>query len=195
MKFLVGIDEVGRGPLAGPVGVGVVKVPQNFSWALIPGVGDSKALTPKHREEVFRRATKLRDDGLIDFRVELISATYIDTHGIMSALKKGMQKAIAHLELTPEECFFKLDGSLRAPQEFKQITIIRGDATEPSIGLASIMAKVTRDRYMERLHIKYPEYGFASHKGYGTPAHRDAIATVGLSPVHRVSYCQNILGE
>lgn len=192
---MLGIDEVGRGPLAGPVGIGVVKVSRDFDWALIPGVGDSKVIKPEQREALFRRATALRANGVLDFKIQLISASYIDTHGIVSALNKGISQALKSLNLIPEECFIKLDGGLRAPKEFSQETIIKGDALEPVIGLASILAKVTRDRHMVQLHKKYPEYEFLQHKGYGTKLHRARIKEIGLTPIHRVSYCQNILGE
>ncbi|HEY0964302.1 MAG TPA: ribonuclease HII [Candidatus Paceibacterota bacterium] len=194
-KWLVGIDEVGRGPLAGPVGVGVVKLTHEFDWSLLEGVGDSKMVKPQVREALYEKAEELRAEGLLDYRVELVAASYIDRYGIVPALKHGMKKALNGLELVPEDCFIKLDGALVAPKEYCQMTIIKGDVTEPVIGFASILAKVVRDRHMQRLHAKYPEYGFFDHKGYGTPAHRAAIAVKGLSPVHRASYCQNILAE
>ena len=193
MKWLVGVDEVGRGPLAGPVGIGVVKIPIDFDWKLIPRVGDSKKVSEKKREVIFQTAKKLQQENLLDFRVELIPASYIDTHGISAAIRFGLSEAIKSLALSPENCFIKLDGSLKAPAEFQQETIIKGDATESVIGLASIVAKVTRDAYMEKIDTEYPQYGFSKHKGYGTKTHCAAIIQEGLCPLHRVSYCQKLV--
>lgn len=192
--YLVGVDEAGRGPLAGPVAVGVVKVPHDFDWALIPGVGDSKRVAPKNREAIFRRAKELKAAGVLDFSVVLESAKVIDQRGIVPVITRAQAKAIKTLALDPVECLVLLDGSLTAPPEYTQRTIIRGDASEPVIGLASILAKVTRDKYMERLAIKpaFLPYEFTTHKGYGTKSHRRSIVEYGLSTEHRVSYCQNL---
>lgn len=192
MKWLVGIDEAGRGPLAGPVAVGVVKVPADFDWGLIPGVGDSKQIKPGKRDEIFRQAQHLRHHRQLDFAVAMVGASVIDEKGIVFAINTAISRCIRRLELNSRECFFKLDGSLHAPTQFSQETIIKGDSLEPAIGLASIVAKVTRDRYMERIARRYTQYDFATHKGYGTKAHCLAIAQYGKSPIHRVSYCKNI---
>lgn len=191
-KFQIGVDEAGRGPLAGPVAVGVVKVPIGFDWNLIEGVNDSKQVSPEDREAIFRQAKELRHKGLLDFAVAQVGPSYIDEHGIVPAIKLAMLRCITRLELNPNEVSFRLDGSLSAPLEFKQATIIKGDSLWPEIGLASIVAKVTRDKYMMRIAKKYSRYGFEEHKGYGTKAHREAIARYGKSPIHRVSYCKNI---
>lgn len=212
-SLIIGIDEAGRGPLAGPVSVGLVLVPSDFDWALLPGVNDSKKLSARKREELFTQAELLQKAGKLLYVVELVSATKIDTHGISVCIKKaiarGLQSLIttasmAHqnkkdpksiIPLSPLLVQVKLDGSLKAPAEFvHQETIIKGDAKEKVIGLASIMAKVTRDRYMCKLATKpaYVPYDFTRHKGYGTSAHRQAIAKHGLSTLHRISYCRNI---
>ncbi len=191
-KWLIGIDEAGRGPLAGPVAVGVVKVAAGFDWALIPGVGDSKKVSEKNREAIFLMASQLKTEGKLDFSVVLVDAIYIDTHGIVPAIKKAMASAIKKMKLNSKDCFVKLDGSLQAPPEFNQETIIKGDQKELAIGLASILAKVTRDKYMCTLDKKYPQYNFAIHKGYGTKFHRDMIALHGFAPLHRKTYCKNI---
>lgn len=199
MTWLIGIDEVGRGPLAGPVGVGVVIVPSDFDWSVIPGVGDCKKVSEKNRNAIFSRAEELKAAGLIRFEVVLISAEHIDSFGIVSAIKTAIAQGLDTL-IGPEnsDCdllqyVVKLDGGLKAPATYvHQETIIKGDAKEPVIGLASIVAKVTRDLYMQELSTLYPEYGFAGHKGYGTKAHILAIKTFGLSTAHRASYCQNI---
>ena len=201
MKWLIGIDEAGRGPLAGPVSVGVVLVPSNFNWNLIPGVNDSKKLSEKKREIIFKRALELVAEGKLSYSVQMPSAKVINKGGIVGAIRSAIAKGLAEVMKTPRvalgagEVMVKLDGSLYAPIEFlHQETIIRGDAKEKVIGLASIMAKVTRDRYMQRIANKpvYVAYDFARHKGYGTLAHRTAIAKNGLSSEHRASYCKNI---
>lgn len=191
-KWLLGIDEAGRGPLAGPVSVGVVKVPADFNWKLIPGVGDSKQVSEKNRNAIFIRAKQLKKEGRLDFSVVLVAATYIDAQGIVPAINKAMVRAINKLELNPRECFIKLDGALRAPSQFAQKTIIKGDAKEKIIGLASILAKVTRDEYMILQDKKFPCYHLAVHKGYGTKRHRGMIAQHGFTPLHRKTYCKNI---
>lgn len=209
-KWLIGIDEAGRGPLAGPVAVGLVLVPADFDWKLIPGVNDSKQLSEKKREAIYARALELASEGRLQYLVEMPTAKAIDKKGIAVVIKEavasGLQTVLSrHNQHEPvrskgalsfSDVLVKLDGGLRAPAEFVlQETIIKGDAKEKVIGLASIMAKVTRDRYMEKIATKpaFSMYEFARHKGYGTAAHRQAIAEHGVSVEHRVSYCQNCL--
>lgn len=192
MKWIVGIDEAGRGPLAGPVTVGLVKIPADFDWELIPGVNDSKKLSEKKREALFEQAKELEKQGLIEYSVKSVSAKSIDEKGIAPAIVRAIESGIEALQLDSADCFIKLDGSLKAPAQFRQETIIKGDSKEMVIGLASVMAKVTRDRYMLEQDLLYPVYGLAVHKGYGTKAHREAIAQNGFSPIHRRSYCKNI---
>jgi ribonuclease HII len=192
MKWIIGIDEAGRGPLAGPVTVGLVKIPVDFDWALITGVNDSKKISEKNRESIFTVTKELEKQGLIAYSVKSVSARSIDTKGIAPAIVRAIESGIEELLLDPEDCFVKLDGSLKAPEKFRQETIIGGDGKEPVIGLASIMAKVTRDRYMLKQDTLYPLYGLAQHKGYGTKAHREAIVQHGFSPIHRQSYCKNL---
>lgn len=192
--YLAGVDEAGRGPLAGPVAVGVVAIPSGFDWALIPGVGDSKKVSPKNREAIFRRAEELKREEVLTYAVVLVSHRTIDRIGITQAVRVGITHCFTKLALDPERTVVKLDGLLKAPMEYKdQETIIKGDARERVIGLASILAKVTRDRYMVREAGKYPEYGFEIHKGYGTKTHRDALSKHGLSPMHRRSFCKKYL--
>ena len=200
-KWLVGIDEAGRGPLAGPVSVGLVLIPANFDWNLIPGVGDSKQLSEKKREDIFKRAQVLQKEGKLQYVVEMVTAPKIDSDGISVCIKKSIAKGLKKLTSTRsclelDEVMVKLDGSLKAPTEYVyQETIIKGDSKERVIGLASIMAKVTRDRYMVKVasQSEFLVYDFARHKGYGTKAHREAIAQNGLSTLHRASYCGNII--
>lgn len=192
-RFIVGVDEVGRGPLAGPVAVGVVAVPIEFDWTLLPGVGDSKVLKPKDREAIFRLASELREAGILNFKVSASSHAVIDNRGIVFAVNQAMSRALASLNVEPKECLVLLDGALRAPSSFEQQrTIIRGDASEKVIGLASILAKVMRDRHMVRVATKYPAYSFEIHKGYGTKKHRDLIREHGLSEIHRQTFCRNL---
>ncbi len=201
IQWQIGIDEAGRGPLAGPVSIGLVLVPTNFNWNLIPGVGDSKQLSEKKREEIFSRAQTLHKEGKLQYVVEMVAADKIDSYGISVCIKKSITKGLkkptsSRRDLELSEVMVKLDGSLKAPVEYvHQETIIKGDSKEKVIGLASIMAKVTRDRYMIRVAKQrhFIPYDFARHKGYGTKAHRDAIARNGLSTLHRTSYCGNII--
>ena len=194
MRYIIGIDEAGRGPLAGPVAVGAVMVPIDFDWSVLDGVRDSKKLSEKKREEFFARAGELQESGILRFSVSTSSAAYIDRYGIVPAIKRALAEALSRFEIEPAECRVLLDGSLRAPEEYiHQETIVRGDDTEPVISLASIMAKVTRDRLMKRLSPKYPAYDFHTHKGYGTVEHRKAIVRFGLSGIHRVSFCSRCL--
>ncbi|MCA9363281.1 ribonuclease HII [Candidatus Kaiserbacteria bacterium] len=191
-KWMVGVDEAGRGPLAGPVAVGAVKVPEDFDWSLLPEVGDSKKLSAGARDVVFNRAKELRYRGLLDFSVAQVGSSVIDSMGIVFAINVAMTRCIKRLQLEPKTCHIKLDGALKAHQRFTQETIIKGDDKEKVIGLASIVAKVTRDKYMKRISRRYPQYGFEEHMGYGTKKHRAQIAKCGKSPIHRVSYCKNI---
>lgn len=193
VKWIVGVDEAGRGPLAGPVAVGMVKVSIGFDWNLIPGVNDSKKISEKKRDAVFKLAEELKEKGGLDYSIKLVSATSIDSKGIVSAIKRAIKFAIKELKLEPEECFIKLDGSLKAPEDFEQETIIKGDSKEKVIGLASILAKVTRDKYMKKIAVDFPEYGFEKHKGYGTKAHCEAIKKSGASIEHRRSFLTRIL--
>lgn len=196
--LLIGIDEVGRGPLAGPVMVGVVVVPLDFAWTLLPGVTDSKLLTAPKREALFHTTVALRRKGVIDFAIGQTSAARIDKIGIVPAIDQALRRALVVLErrqqYQPSVVMVKLDGGLKAPSVYRaQETIIKGDQKEKVIGLASVLAKVTRDRYMEK-HATLPAlapYDFARHKGYGTPAHRAAIAKYGLSGEHRASFCRS----
>jgi ribonuclease HII len=197
-KYVIGIDEAGRGPLAGPVAVGIVLVPVNFDWRNLSGVGDSKALSPKKRENVHEAALSLaREFGLVP-AVVFKSAKEIDKKGIAVVIKEaiveGIDEVTAKVGASPLECLVLLDGSLKAPSQYQnQKTIIKGDAKESVIGLASIFAKVTRDAYMVSLAHKkaFISYDFATHKGYGTKKHRETISRVGLSVEHRASFCRN----
>ena len=190
-KFLVGIDEAGRGPLAGPVSVGAVCVPADFDFSVLEGAKDSKQMTEKAREIIFKKMQELKKSGAINFVVALSSAQTIDTKGIVPAIRTALDGAIGMLKVNPAECKVLLDGGLKAPVEYtNQETIIKGDAKEKVIALASIAAKVLRDRHMVKIAEKYPQFGFEIHKGYGTKKHSNAIKEFGLSEIHRRSFCK-----
>ena len=187
MRFVLGVDEAGRGPLAGPVAVGVVAAPEGFDFAAaFPGLNDSKQLPEAVREDLY---TKLENpDCGVRYHVELISHRIIDTRGITYAVRKGVHTGIRKLLEDPGQGKIWLDGLLKAPHRYEQETVIGGDALVPAIMLASVAAKVTRDRYMARLAKRYPAYGFESHKGYGTRAHYEALERYGTCALHRLSY-------
>jgi ribonuclease HII len=191
-RFVVGIDEAGRGPLAGPVAVGAVMITTSFNKRFFKNIDDSKRLTPDEREFWFDLAVEEKKSGNLDFAVSLISPEVIDRHGITHAIKLGIKRCLNKMKVPYESQIF-LDGSLHAPSEFiHQLTVIKGDEKIPIISLASIVAKVTRDKYMTKLSKKIPEYGFHVHKGYGTFMHRVAIKLHGPSKVHRTSFLKNI---
>lgn len=195
IRYLIGIDEAGRGPLAGPVSVGAVLVPVDFDWTLVEGARDSKQMSERNREAMFERMQELQKEEKLRFAVGFTSAKDIDTGGIVPSIRSALMRAIESLRALPNECRVLLDGGLIAPAKFvSQETIIKGDAKEPVISLASIAAKVQRDRLMIELAPNYPEYQFEIHKGYGTSKHREAIQKFGLSAIHRRSFCKAFTG-
>lgn len=201
-KYVIGIDEAGRGPLAGPVSVGVLMMSVDFyktyvrSKTRIPKGIDSKKLSEEKREMWFTHTKELEARGELSFSVQLVSAQVIDTKGIVYAIKSAMQKSLKKIGAEAKNSQVLLDGGLVPPQEFLDFkTIIKGDEKEAIIGLASVCAKVTRDTHMKKLAKKYPEYGFEIHKGYGTRAHYAAIKKYGISPEHRKSFLRKIVGK
>ncbi len=189
---LVGIDEAGRGPLAGPVAVGVIAIGKKdlLKWGR---VRDSKQLGEKKREEIFEKIKNEAKNSSLRFAVSFGSVKEIDDTGITRATALGVARALQKLKLNPKNTKILLDGSLRAPSKFKnQKTIIKGDEKETIIALASIVAKVSRDRLMVRLSKKHSKYGFEIHKGYGTEKHIAFIRKFGLSKIHRKSFCRNL---
>ncbi|MDO8492868.1 MAG: ribonuclease HII [bacterium] len=218
MKYIVGIDEAGRGPLAGPVAIGIVTVPKNIEHRVfnifrelnrekrksktnlsihrgrIRWVKDSKQLNEKKREEIFEKIKKETKAGKLKYAVGFGSVELIDKEGITRAIAYAIARVIRKFKTKPSQMKVLLDGSLKAPKKFKnQKTIIKGDEKEMIIALASICAKVLRDRLMKRLAKKYPKYGFEIHKGYGTKAHIRAIKKYGLSKIHRKSFCKKFV--
>lgn len=187
--MVLGVDEAGRGPLAGPVAVGVVAVAEGYDiLAVFPGLNDSKKLSEKKREALFKILQEEMKAGNVRATVTLVSAARIDGKGIAHSVRHGVDVGVRKLLPNPEEGKVWLDGSLKAPDEFEQETVIGGDGLIPAIMLASIAAKVTRDRFMLKVDEKYPAYGFKQHKGYGTKAHIDALRMHGLCPEHRATF-------
>jgi ribonuclease HII len=191
LRYIIGVDEVGRGPLAGPVTVGAVAVPIHLI-ARFKDVRDSKKLTPTKREEWRERVHEAGKDGM-RWAVASSSSSIIDGRGLTYAIRKALHEAIRKLAVDPEHCIVLLDGGLKAPERWReQRTIIKGDEKEPAIALASIIAKVHRDRVMERWSLVYPDHGFHVHKGYGTRAHYLAIKKKGITPIHRRSFLSGL---
>lgn len=183
----MGIDEVGRGPLAGPIAVGAVAVPYEIhEWKHWEGLKDSKKLSEKKRV-VWNDMVQGRDD--VRSAVVMVGAKEIDAMGIAAAARRAAAEALAALSLVPTEAEVLLDHGLRVPDAWQQEAFVKGDERFPSIALASIVAKVARDTLMVAMDTRYPGYGFAAHKGYGTKAHAISIREKGLSPIHRATFC------
>jgi ribonuclease HII len=196
-KYLIGIDEVGRGPIAGPVAVGAFIFIDKNAAKLFKGVKESKQLSEKQREEWFAIIQKIQKSGQIDFCVTFQSEKVIDSKGLSFAIKKALAsslKTVTNLNnIKSDRARVLLDGGLKAPVEFSfQETIIKGDEKETVIALASICAKVLRDRRMNKLALKHPQYGFEKHKGYGTRKHYEAIKKHEMLPVHRRSFLRGL---
>jgi len=190
--FLIGIDEVGRGPIAGPVAVGAFVFLTPESKRLFKGVKESKQLNEQKREEWFAVIQDARKNGHVDFCVTFQSEKIIDTKGLSFAIKKALATSLSALQIEAEKARVLLDGGLKAPLMYKnQKTIIKGDEKEKVIALASICAKVLRDRKMNLLAKKYSKYGFEAHKGYGTKSHYLAIKKFGLLDTHRRSFLKS----
>jgi len=191
-KILIGIDEAGRGPLAGPVSVCAFVVLNSKGRRLFKGVKDSKQLSEKQREEWFQKIKEEQEKGNIAFRVSFSNSKTIDKKGIVYAVYSSLNRCLRKLErkgYIGKDTKILMDGSLRASSKYTdQKTIIGGDRSQPIIALASICAKVLRDRYMKRVAIQYPRFGFEIHKGYGTVAHYKAIKEFGYTDIHRLTY-------
>lgn len=177
--FIAGVDEVGRGPLAGPVVAAAVILPAE---PRIQGLNDSKKVPQPKREELF---VKIHEVALA-VGVSIIENDVIDATNILVASLDAMRKAVRSLKVQPH--LVLVDGNQKAGTGFPERAIIKGDALSAAIMAASIIAKVTRDRIMVEAHAKYPEYGFDQHKGYGAKVHMDALQKYGPCPIHRRSY-------
>jgi ribonuclease HII len=176
---IAGVDEAGRGPLAGPVVSAAVILPDDFD---APGVNDSKKLTPRKRDRLYDQIL----EGATAVGVGIVDHLQIDRINILRAALRSMAQAAGKLDPAPD--FLLIDGTFTAPVETPQKAIPKGDSLSISIAAASIIAKVTRDRLMADYHTRYPEYGFDRHKGYPTRAHKEAIASCGISPIHRLTF-------
>ena len=183
VKLLCGVDEAGRGPLAGPVCAAAVMLPQN---CLIEGLNDSKKLSEKKREalydEILNRA--------VSYGIAFATVEEIEEYNILGATFMAMNRAIAKLDPAPELAL--IDGNRNTGIQIPSRCVIGGDGKCADIAAASVLAKVTRDRYMLQMAELYPQYGFEKHKGYGTKAHYEAIRAYGPSPIHRPSFLRKM---
>lgn len=185
-ETIAGIDEAGRGPLAGPVVAAAVILPYN---TFIEGINDSKKISIKKREVLFRTIQK----KALGIGIGIVDNKTIDRVNILNATKKAMLQAIKNLPISPQHLL--IDAVELADTNIKQTSIIQGDSKSISIAAASIIAKVTRDRIMDQYHDRYPQYGFIKHKGYGTKEHYHHIQCHGLTAIHRKSFLKNIMGD
>lgn len=179
IQYVAGVDEAGRGPLAGPLVIAAVILPQDV---FISGLNDSKQLSATKRD-------KLYDEVLaqaVAIEVNIVSVSNIDKYNIYTATQRGMAEVLEHLPVRPQVAL--IDAMPVEAKGMETVSIIHGDALSASIAAASIIAKVTRDRIMERMDVLYPAYGFANNKGYGSGAHMQAIAEFGATKWHRRSY-------
>jgi ribonuclease HII len=177
-QWIAGVDEAGRGPLAGPVVAAAVILPENF---YLPGINDSKKLSEQTREQFFNRIM----EEAVSVGIGFVSAKEIDDMNIYEASKLAMIKAVKQLNPKPDHL---LVDALTLPISISQTSLVKGDAKSFTIAASSIVAKVTRDRYMKRLGEKYPQYGFEHHMGYGTKMHLEAIKEHGVTSEHRKSF-------
>ena len=185
-SLICGVDEAGRGPLAGPVAAGAVILPKDCT---ILYLNDSKKLSEKRREELF---LEIREKAF-SYSVGIVGPERIDEINILQATYEAMRQAVSGLGVVPD---LLLNDAVTIPElAIPQVPIIKGDAKSVSIAAASILAKVTRDHLMEEYDRQFPQYGFAKHKGYGTAAHVAAIREFGPCTIHRRSFLKNILGE
>lgn len=185
-KIVCGVDEAGRGPLAGPVCAACVVLP---TGTVIEGVNDSKKLTEKKRDALY----DVIKEQALDYGIAFASEKEIDEINILQATFLAMRRAVESLTvLTPDIAL--IDGNKTPGLSIAERSVIKGDAKSANIAAASILAKVTRDRYMLEMAEKYPEYQFQKHKGYGTKLHYEMIEKYGVSPIHRKTFLKKILG-
>ena len=187
LEYICGIDEAGRGPLAGPVVVGAVIMPKD---SFIEGVNDSKKISEKKREKIYDQII----EEAIAYSVGIIDKDVIDEVNILNATKMGVKVALKELKQKPDIILVDALTGLET-DGVPYISVIKGDAKHYAIACASIIAKVTRDRMMKEWDEVYPQYGFAKHKGYGTKAHIDAIKEYGPCVIHRRTFIKNFVDE
>ena len=185
LKYIAGIDEAGRGPLAGPVVVGIAIMKLD---SFIEGINDSKKISEKKREKLYEQIT----EEAIDWAVGIVDQNEIDEINILNATKKALHMAISNLKVKPDRILVDALEHIDTCG-VPYTSIIKGDAKVYSISAASIIAKVTRDRMMQEYDEIYPEYGFAGHKGYGTAKHIQAIKEHGPCPIHRKTFIKNFI--
>ncbi len=178
-RLIAGVDEAGRGPLAGPVVAAAVVLPAD---AILQGLDDSKKLSPTRREELF---PKIQTQAVV-YGVAVVNPEVIDKINILQAALLAMQQAVEQLQPVPD--LLLIDGNQKTASSIEQWAIVKGDSKSLSIAAASVLAKVTRDHIMQDYHQLYPQYEFARHKGYGTKLHRDLIAEHGPCPIHRSTF-------
>ena len=181
-----GVDEAGRGPLAGPVCAAAVILPSHLE---LPGLDDSKKLTDKRRRELF----PVIKEQAIAYGIGLASHEEIDEINILQATFLAMERALAALTVKPDHVL--IDGNRAKDFGIPVTTVVKGDSLSANIAASSILAKVTRDMIMEEEAVRYPQYGFEIHKGYGTKAHYEALRTYGPSPIHRMTFLKKFYGE
>lgn len=185
-KSVCGVDEAGRGPLAGPVFAAAVILPEN---CVIEGLNDSKKLSEKKREALF----DVIKEKAISWSVASVDEKVIDEINILQATYLAMKNAVEGLDVPAD--YALIDGNRMPPIEINGETVVKGDAKSMSIAAASILAKVSRDRFMLELDKEYPQYQFAKHKGYGTKLHYERLTEHGVSPCHRMSFLKSFFGE
>ena len=186
ISLICGVDEAGRGPLAGPVCAAAVILPPNLE---IAGLDDSKKLTDKRRRELF----PLIKEKAVAYGIAMVDHSKIDEINILQATLLAMEQAIAQLSVKPDLAL--IDGNRDKNFGVPSRTVIHGDSLSASIAAASVLAKVSRDDYMLQMAQEYPQYGFDVHKGYGTKAHYAALTTHGPSAIHRMSFLKKFYGE
>lgn len=187
-KVICGIDEAGRGPLAGPVYAAAVILPPDCE---IEGLNDSKKLTEKKREALF----DVIKEKAVSYGIGTASEKEIDEINILNATFLAMKRAVEKLEVKPDLALIDGNQYPHISESIKEITVVKGDAKSISIAAASVLAKVSRDRFMLEMAEKYPQYEFRKHKGYGTKLHYEKIAEYGISEIHRRSFLKKIIGE
>lgn len=185
-NVICGVDEAGRGPLAGPVYAAAVILPSD---CVIEGLNDSKKLTEKKREALF---DEIKEKALA-YGIASADEKEIDEINILNATFLAMKRAIDSLSVRPDLAL--IDGNQKPHTDIEEVTVIKGDAKSMSIAAASVLAKVSRDRFMLEMAEKYPQYEFARHKGYGTKLHYEKIAQYGVCDIHRRTFLKKILGE
>lgn len=178
-SIIAGVDEAGRGPLAGPVVSAAVILPAYFP---VSGIDDSKKLSRKMRNQLYKKIY----DHALSIGIGIVDPGEIDRINILQASLLAMAMSVDNLNPQPD--YLLIDGTFRISSDIQQETVPHGDALSVSIAAASVIAKVTRDRLMERYHEDYPEFGFANHKGYPTRAHKEAIRKFGCCPIHRRTF-------